>query len=500
ENPVTLAASNGNVEMDSNSAIWSGKPVVISAGEDIVNLTLTAQNVSPADVTSITAGGDIVYTQSRTSAGIIQPNTSSIIVGGPGELQVVAGGNVILGTSNGITTIGNEQNTALPSTGASISVEAGVGGTSETAAQYSAFIQQYIAGSSQFDGRLVTYVEQITGQQGLTDAEAKQEFNGMAPQQQRTFLEQLFFNLLRTYGEEAAKSGNNADFAGAYAAIQTLFPGANPDLSKGQTDPYSGNISLYFSQIYTEKGGSISLLAPGGGVNAGLALAPTSYGLVKSANQLGVVAEGPGDVNSFSYGDFQVNQSRVFAADGGNILVWSTEGNIDAGRGSKTSLSASAPSVGYDTNGFPAITYFAPTSGSGIQSLADTPGTALGNVDLFAPHGVVNANDAGIVAGNLTIAATAVLGTNNITVTGSEVGVPVAVTGTGASVVGASSSAGGALSSAQANLAQAGPQQQEAPKAAAELRWLNVFVLGFGEQTCSASDIECLKRQKHTAH
>jgi filamentous hemagglutinin family protein len=508
ENPVTLIAL-GNLEMpnagttaSSAPLIWSGKPVVVSAGGDIVDLNLTAQNISPGDVTSITAGGDITDPETRDPSvnNAISQNFGGIVVAGPGELEVSAGGNVNLGTSGGITTIANEQNTALPSTGASISVEAGVGAGRATTAQYSVFITQYIDGSSQFDGQLVTYVEQITGQNGLTDAEAKQEFNTMAPEQQRTFLEQLFFDLLRTYGTEAATTGNNADFAGAYAAIQTLFPGANPDLSKGQTDPYSGSISLYFSQIYTEQGGSISLLAPGGGVNAGLALVPASYGVTKTPDQLGLVAEGSGDVNSFSYGDFQVNQSRVFAADGGNILVWSTEGDIDAGRGSKTSLSASAPNIGYDVNGFPSITYFAPTSGSGIQALADTPGATLGNVALFAPHGVVDANEAGIVAGNLTIAATAVLGANNITVTGSEVGVPVAVTGTGASVVGASSSAGGALSTAQTNLGQQTGPQQEAPKAAAELRWLDVFVLGFGEQTCSANDLECLKRQKHTAH
>jgi filamentous hemagglutinin len=508
ENPVTLVAL-GNVEMPNPSdepgaepLIWSGKPVIVSAGQDIVDLNLTAQNISSADVTSITAGGDITYPETRDPAAnnAISQNYAGIVVAGPGELQVTAGGNVDLGTSGGITTIANEQNTALPSTGANVSVEAGVGGSSANAAQYSAFINQYIDGSSQFDGQLVTYVEQITGQNGLTDVEAKQEFNTMAPEQQRTFLEQLFFDLLRTYGTEAADTGNNADFAGAYTAIQTLFPGANPDLSKGQTDPYSGSISLYFSQIYTEKGGSISLLAPGGEVNAGLALAPTNYGVSKAPDQLGVVAEGSGDVNSFSYGDFQVNQSRVFAADGGNILVWSTEGNIDAGRGSKTSLSAAAPNVNYDSNGFPSITYYAPTSGSGIQALADTPGATYGDVALFAPHGVINANEAGIVAGNLTVAATAVLGTNNITVTGTEVGVPVAVTGTGAQVVGASSSAAGALSSAQSNLGQQPSAQQQAPQAAAELRWLDVFVLGFGEQTCSASDIECLKRQKHTAH
>lgn len=509
ENPVTLVALNGDVTdatSDGGSGLWSGKPVTISAGQDIVNLNLVAQNLTPGDVTSVTAGGDITYPESRiplteNQGGGIEPNGNGIVVSGPGELQVTAGGNINLGTSNGITTNGNQSDTVLPSAGASISVEAGVAPAGQTSAQYAAFISQYIENGSDFDAQLVTYVEQVTGQNGLTAAQAKQAFSTMAAADQRTFVEQIFFALLKKYGEEAADSGNNADFAGAYAAIQALFPGANPNLSQGQTDPYSGDISLYFSQIYSDAGGSISLLAPGGAVNVGLALLPASYGLSKNPNQLGIVADSTGNVNSFSYSDFEVNQSRVFAGDSGNILVWSTEGDIDAGRGSKTSLSAAAPTVHYDDDGFATITYFPPTAGSGIQALADTPGLTPGAVDLFAPHGVVNANDAGIVAGNLTIAATAVLGANNITVTGTEVGVPVAVTGLGTQALAGSTSAAGAASTAQSSVNQTNQQEEkEAPEASAALRWLDVFVLGFGEETCSAKDIECLKRQKHTQH
>jgi filamentous hemagglutinin len=508
ENPVQVVALNGDITFISNSGgagseLWSGKPVVMSAGGDIVNANITAQNLTAGDVTSITAGGDITYPQERYPGGSIEENSDGITVAGPGEVQVTAGGSVNLGTSSGIVTVGNQYNSVLPASGASISVEAGVGATTATTEQYDAFIQQYIDGSSDFDGQLVSYVEQTTGQNGLTDSEAKQVFAGMTSQQQRTFVEQLFFYMLQTYGTEAVKSGDNADYAGAYAAIQTLFPGANA--AQSAKDPYSangGNISLYFSEIYTEGGGGISLLAPGGQVNAGLAVAPTAYNLNKSPQSLGIVAERSGDVDSFSYGDFEVNESRVFSADGGDILVWSQEGNIDAGRGSKTSLSAAAPSVTYDNNGFATVNYYPPTTGSGIQALADTPGFSPGTVYLFAPHGVVNAGEAGIVAGNLVVGAVQVLGTNNISVSGSTFGVPTTVTGLGTLALSGSTSAAGATSSAQSGIGPSSQQAaQEAPKAAAELRWLDVFVLGFGEQTCSASDVECLKRQKvHHAH
>ena len=200
-------------------------------------------------------------------------------------------------------------------------------------------------------------------------------------------------------------------------------------------------------------------------------------------------------MNAFSYGDFQVNQSRVFAADGGDILVWSTDGNIDAGRGSKTSISAPALNIAYDSNGQPDVTLRAAIAGSGIQALTATPGVNPGDVFLFAPRGVVNANDAGIVAGNLTVAATAVLGASNITVSGTSTGVPVAVTGLGATFAGATSTAG-ATSNVAGNLAGANAAAGSTPVADAAISWLDVFVTGLGEENCKPDDIECLKRQK----
>ena len=503
-NPVTLVAASGDITVPDvlgGSGLWSGKPVIVSAGQDVVNLNLVAQNLTPGDVTAISAGRDVVYPQARNVNGSPGTDANEIVVGGPGTVQVTAGRNVDLGTSNGIKTVGNEENSALASSGASISVQAGVAPSGATAAQYDAFIKQYIDGSSDYDALLVSYVQQVTGQSDLTSGSAKQTFDAMPPQEQREFLEQVFFTLLKTYGEEAVRSGNNADYAGAYAAIQKLFPGASPNLTNGEKDPFQGDISLYFSQIYSYAGGGISLLAPGGEVNAGLALAPSGYGLNKSPTQLGIVVAGSGNLDSFTYSDFLVNESRVFAAGGGNILVWSTEGNIDAGRGSKTSLSAAAPTVNYDTNGFPAVTYFPPTSGSGIQALADIPGTKAGLVDLFAPHGVVNASEAGIVAGDLIIGATRVLGASNISVSGSELGVPTTVTGLGTQALSGSNAAAGAANSAQSSVAQDGQQEEKkAPAAEEALRWLDVFVLGFGEETCSANDMECLKRQKQTTH
>jgi hypothetical protein len=204
-----------------------------------------------------------------------------------------------------------------------------------------------------------------------------------------------------------------------------------------------------------------------------------------------------GDVNALAYNDFQVNESRTFAADGGNILVWSTRGDIDAGRGAKTAVSAPPPEITPDANGGVKVTFKEALSGSGIQTLATSADRKPGDVDLFAPRGVVNAGDAGIVAGNLTVAATAVLGANNIQVSGTSVGVPVETSGLGASLASASSVASGAsneaLSSTDSNERN---RPSQAPLAESALGWLDVFVEGFGEETCKPSDVECLKRQE----
>jgi hypothetical protein len=147
------------------------------------------------------------------------------------------------------------------------------------------------------------------------------------------------------------------------------------------------------------------------------------------------------------------------------------------------------------------VVFPAALTGSGIQTLATTPGVGAGDVDLFAPNGVVNANDAGIVAGNLTIAATAVLGASNIKVSGVSVGVPVEAGGLGASLS-AASAIGSSASQASTEGVQGNSNRNAGATSAADaaLNWLDVFIEGFGEEVCKSSDLECLKRQGQKSH
>jgi hypothetical protein len=300
----------------------------------------------------------------------------------------------------------------------------------------------------------------------------------------------IMFAEIRAGGRAAAAAGpEHSDYTRAFDAIETLFPGS----ASTDANPYHGDTSLFFSRIYTLAGGDISLVTPGGLVNVGLATPPAAFGITKQASELGIVAQRVGSISSASYGDFQVNESRVFAADGGDILVWSTQGDIDAGRGAKTAVSAPAPTVTIDQSGNLKTSFPAALQGSGIQALSTSEGVVAGDVDLYAPRGVVNAGDAGIVAGNLTIGATAVLGADNITVSGVAVGVPVDTGGFAAALTGVSAVASSAANSAEQAVTPSRQQtESETPLAAQALGFLDIFVTGFGE-SCDPKDASCAK-------
>ncbi len=532
-----IVARTGNVSFETPEGSLAGNtsllsfatPTRVVAGGDIIDLPLAVQHDDANDITTLFAGGDIRYSVARSTDGSILSSSLGIDVSGPGSLQLVAGRNVDLQTSRGVTTLGNLQNPALPDFGAGISVLAGLNGVLPG---YDDMTSRYLdaAYGPGASGDVGAYVEAVTGEAGLSPDEAQARFKQLAQYRadllafveqhsvlenpsedealaifrgygtslQRELLDRVLLAELRFSGRDAAGS-NSKDFTRAFTALETLYPGSNPDLDQGEVNAFSGDISLYFSRVYSlGGGGDISFFAPGGEVNVGLASPPASFGLVKDSSQLGIVIRGPGSISSVSSGDLQVNESRVFATDGGNILVWSTNGDIDAGRGAKTAISAPPPTVTFDANGTPIIVFPATLTGSGIQTLATSDGVEPGDVDLFAPRGVVNAGDAGIVAGNLTIAATAVIGTDNIQFGGVAVGVPVDAGGLGASLAGPASAAGSASSAATTALDSGGKGAGEGEPLAGDdaLSWLDVFVVGLGDESCDPKDLECLRRQK----
>jgi hypothetical protein len=207
------------------------------------------------------------------------------------------------------------------------------------------------------------------------------------------------------------------------------------------------------------------------------------------------VTQGYGDVNIYSKGDVNVNSSRIFTLGGGNIVVWSNEGNIDAGNGAKTSLSLPPPTFAVDIHGNQQLVFNAAVAGSGIRTIQTGPDQPAGSVNLIAPVGAVDAGDAGIgAAGNINLAAATVVGAGNINFGGTATGVPPAVGNITASLSGAVSAASATTNSAS-SLDMNNNKDQPAPLAQSGLSWLDVFITGLGEENCKPNDEECIKRQ-----
>ena len=447
-----------------------------SAGRDINNLSLSGQHVSAQDVTQIKAGRDLSFDALISSDGLVLANNRQIELGGPGQLAIQAGRNISLGGAQGINTIGNTKNAALAANnGAAITLLAGV----SEALDYVGFSNQYFSLSS-------PYLQNLS----ILDTEGNNLLMGLAAEQKLTYLQQLsdvhkqsvflevLANEIKLAATQAASAPNTARKAAyqvAYDAINTLLPSSQ----------YQGDLSLVFSQIKTLAGGDINLVVPGGAVNVGLA--GKLGGIAKGADALGIVAQQQGDVNAVSQGDFNVNQSRVFTMGGGDIVVWSSHGNIDAGKGAKSAISAPAPITSVDAKGN-ITTLFPPVvSGSGIQTILPNDKTkAQGNVYLAAPIGIIDAGEAGISGGNIIIAATAVVGAGNISATGGAIGVPTAVT-TPVVPTGAASAAASAGKQVNTGAAEKADDTDENTKKKTAISMLSIDVVGYGE--CSTTDV-----------
>lgn len=474
-----LIYAKGDIRSNDALLFSLSKAANVEAGRDIKDVSFQLQHSDYA-LTNISAGRDIQFTTPRNEQGNLVNLTREIRVAGPGELWLTAGRTLDLGASAGAYTIGNTNNSALAERGASISVQAGVA----KGADWAGFAKVYDPTSSTYAALLTTYMSERTGET-LTPADAAAAYETLPEEQQHEFLLKILFQEIQAAATLAAKNGRASDYSGGYAAIDALYPGA------GKDNNYAGDLKLFFSRIHTVDGGDINMMVPGGLVNAGLAVA---FAGAKPASELGIVAQREGNINGFVNDNFMVNQSRVFALDGGNITLWSSNGNIDAGRGSKASLAVPPPIITFDEQGNLKVEVPPAVSGSGIRTAASTV-TRPGDVTLAAPRGVVDAGEAGIGGSNITIAATAVLGASNIDVGGSSTGVPstsvsvpVASPGAASAAASASNQATQTAESAVNNDTNQAMEKNALAENASSFTPLQVDILGFGE--CAVVDIK----------
>jgi filamentous hemagglutinin family protein len=479
DRPARLVAHSGIVGPRGNGQfnVELAKGAHIFAGGDVRNLNLSVQHDDVNDYTVVEATRDIVFPTFRDGEGRVALNGNRIDVNGPGMLHLLAGRDVDLGASTGIESRGNLVNPALPPTGAGISIMTGL----SAGIDYDAFHKKYLEDTQEYADELAAFLQRFPSSGGGSDLE---RFAALEQAYQREFTLSVLFSELRESGI-AASSGDKSQFDRGFEAIETLFP----------EDSYTGDLRSFLSRVTTLDGGDVNIVVPGGLVNAGVA---SSTALAKEADELGIVVQRSGTVNALADGDFLVNQSRVFALDGGDILIWSSKGDIDAGRGAKSALAVPPPVVNFDANGNVTVEFPPAIAGSGIRATVTSIGRSPGDVYLFAPVGVVDAGDAGIgSAGNITIAATEVIGADNIDVGGVAVGIPIDAGGLGASLAGVSSVASSASTAAEAAVESgSGRAEEEAPLSDAALSWLDVFVVGFGEEVCKPDDIECIKRNQ----
>lgn len=484
---------------------FTAEPAIVEAGRDIVDLTAALQNVRPGDVSVVRAGRDIDNRIAVSPTNALVPNPAGILVAGPGAVEVIAGRNIGMGTSQGIVTRGNLGNAALPEAGARILVQVGL----PAGADYPAFLGRYVdPGSSDpraatHGAALVDYVGRFFpgegfSSQGLTPAQlaalapaAWARFQTLGRSDREQFARDVFFTELRTGGAEAAdpRSSSFGTAQRAYDAMRALFGAGG-----------AGNIDLVFSQVKTERGGGIQILAPGlvcpgaasacapteasratGNVFAGLTNPPSTLQAIKAPSDLGVLTIGGGAIEAFTGSDFAVNQSRVLTGGGGDITMFSALGNIDAGRGARSAVSTPPPLVRVDRNGNVVVELPGVLEGSGIGVIQSRPDVPVGNVFLFAPKGILDAGEAGIrSSGNVVVFASQVLNASAIVAGGASVGVPAAAAsvnlgGLSASTTGAV--AAGAAAGATTGSTADGPRAQRQRSVL-----LVVDFLGFGDE------------------
>jgi len=463
--PVWMMAGRDIVNSGTAIGESTGVPSTINNGLNASTGNLFVHN-DPNDVSIVSAGRDILY--------------SSFNVAGPGSLEITVGRNILMEDRAAVTSLGP----VVPGDsrpGAGIVMQAGFGAQG---ADYLGFAEHYLDPlnladpelaladqdgkvAKTYEAELVEWLGERYGFEG--DAEqALTVYAGLSAEQQRIFARDVYFAELRAGGREynEVDGPREGSYLRGRNAIAALFP--THDVA-GNEIAYGGDILMYGGAgVHTNIGGGIQMLTPGGGQTFGVeGEAPPSTA--------GVITRGAGDIQLYSLDDILLGQSRIMTTFGGDILAWSAQGDINAGRGSKTTVVYTPPRREYDNWGNVSLAPVVPSSGAGIATLNPIAEVAPGDIDLLAPLGTIDAGEAGIrVSGNVNIAALQVINAANIQVQGESSGIPVVA-----------SVNTGALTAASAAASSAAQVVDDVVRQSTTQRRPSVFsarVLGFGDE------------------
>jgi filamentous hemagglutinin len=276
--------------------------------------------------------------------------------------------------------------------------------------------------SARFSESLVTFLLKKGDSAATTDT-AWAKFQALPDVNKAEFVSQIALPKLLADKVITATDPRIRDYGRGYKASALLFP----------TDGV-GNIDLVYNTIRSQQGGSVQLLAPGticreapatcastdsayksnkavGNLFVGLVNPPSS---LTGTSSLGIFGLGGANVEGFAGNNVEVNNSRIVAGGGGDLLLWSSGGNIDAGRGSKAAISVPPPVIKVDPKGNVTIDFSSAIQGSGIRAFSFNEKAPAGEVSLYAPKGTVDAGDAGIQGGNVSIGGLVILNADNI--------------------------------------------------------------------------------------
>ena len=431
-----------------NLKLFLSKKAEIHAGNNILDLYLAGQNIHSDDVTYILADNSILYT---SEAFTVTDIYKGIKIGGPGLLWISAQNEIDLGTTEGIKTIGNLSNPTLSEEGSDLVV--------------------------------------ITGYDlDKTESELRE-----------------FFETIKTSGTEYSNKLAEGDPEAAEEIVQNLRDTVITPFLEGETDKEddtvssqaltdedtetTGDLNMVRSQIASTGNDSDVFIVSKGDLNIGR----TTFADDADAENSGIYTSSGGDIQVFTVGDVNVNESRMMTFYGGDIVVWTDTGNINAGRGSKTAISATPATATKTETGEYVVEFKPPSVGSGIRTLTYDPDGAAGveeappagNVYLFAPSGEIDAGEAGIAGNKVILGAVSVVNVQNISFSQGAVGVPSTSEATatvGALTGGGALSEAGKMADSTAGIQAANKQFEQDAKAMEKTfmpTWLRVQFMGF---------------------
>ena len=288
---------------------------------------------------------------------------------------------------------------------------------------------------------------------------------------------QLLANSLAVAGQstDALRASGGLTGAGSpYAKGLTAFAAS----FSSTATPGLNDLQMDFNEIKAEQTGSVAVFAPQGTVFVGQSappvLDPTASG--KQPSQLGLFTYGGGDIIGMVRDNFDVFRSRVFTLAGGDIDIWSSLGNVDAGRGARDVAVVPPPTLVADpTTGIEYLYFGASVTGSGIGALKTEVNQPPSNINLMAPAGYVDAGEAGIRAqtGTVTLGTNLVINAGNIQAASGVSGGAV-VAAPPPPVPSSSNNSAGDRAAGEAQR-EAIAQQQAASRAASDLARLRVI-------------------------